>query len=124
MLEFYSQFERKARKDHLCSLCRGTIGMGEKYIRYSGRYSGDYFDDKYHLTCQAVINEYCGRNGNNEYDDEEINYWLESEVCCNLCDIETRDDCFNSAMRCPKVLKYLEIKTEETENADKRASDR
>lgn len=111
MLEFYSQEERIARKEHRCSLCNGTISIAEKYIRYAGRYDGIYFDDKYHVTCQAVINEYCGRNGEDTYDYEEISNWLDGEVCCNLCDIETRDECFYSAMTCPKVLKYLEIET-------------
>lgn len=118
MLEFYSQHERKARKEHTCSLCRGTINIGDKYIRYSGGYNGEYYDDKYHVTCQAVINEYCGRNGDNEYSDDEINDWLDGEVCCNICDIETRDGCFASAMTCPKVLAYLEIEMEDAKNAD------
>lgn len=118
MLEFYSQTERKARKEHRCSVCQGTISIAEKYIHYVGRYDGIFFDDKYHLTCQAVINEYCGRNGVDVYDSEDLNNWIDAEVCCNLCDIETRDACFGSGMRCPKVLQYLEIET--GENHDQR----
>lgn len=113
MHEFYSETEQKARKQYTCDLCGGVIPIGQKYTRYSGKYDGEMFDYKLHLPCKAVINEYCDRNNECEYDEDAISEWLNEEVCCKLCDIETRDNCFHSAMGCPKVLKYLEIETKE-----------
>ena len=112
MIEFFTITEPKARKQYLCDLCGGEITRGQKYTRYSMKYDGDMFDYKYHLSCKAIIDEYCTRNEEYEYDDDSISEWLYEEVCCNLCDIETRDYCFHSAMRCPKVLEYFENQTD------------
>lgn len=110
MLEFTTNARRKARKEYVCDICAGKIALGEEYVRYSGKYDGDFFDWKYHADCQAVIDVYLRETGECEYDEEAINEWLDGEVCCNMCDIETRDDCFWSATRCEKVLEKLGIK--------------
>ena len=109
MHEFSTLRNYRSMKPRTCDLCGGKINVGERYTRYSGKYDGDFFDHKYHITCNAVIDEYCSRTQECEYDEESISEWLNDEVCCNLCNIDTRDDCFHSAMCCHKVLKYLEI---------------
>lgn len=108
MLEFANTAKHKAQKVYVCDLCGGKIATGEKYVRYCGKYDGEFFAYKYHDECQKVIDAYLRETCECEYDEESISEWLNEAVCCNLCDIETRDDCFRSAMRCEMVLKYLE----------------
>lgn len=110
MLEFTKEAHRKARKEYVCDICGGTITTGKEYVRYSGKYDGEFFDYKYHAECHEVINAYLRETGECEYDEESISEWLNEAVCCNLCDIETRDDCFHSAFNCEKVLARLGIK--------------
>ena len=117
MLECTTTVTRKSQKEYVCDLCGGKIAIGEKYVRYSGKYYGEFFDWKYHVECQKVIDTCLRETGECEYDEESISEWLNEAVCCNLCDIETRDDCFRSAMRCEMVLKYLEKLEGNDENA-------
>ena len=107
MLECYKETHRKARKEYECDLCGGKIVAGEDYVRYSGKVDGEFFDYKYHAECQKVIDAYLRETGECEYDEESISEWLNEAVCCKLCDIDTRDDCFRSAMGCEMVLKEL-----------------
>lgn len=117
MLECTTTAIRKSRKEYVCDLCYAKIAIGEEYVRYSGKYDGEFFDWKYHVECHKVIDAYLRETGECEYDGEAISEWLNEAVCCNLCDIETRDDCFRSAMRCEMVLKYLEKLEGNDENA-------
>ena len=110
MLEFTIRTRRKARKGYVCDICYGTITKGEEYVRYSGKCDGEFFDWKYHTECNQVIDAYLRETGECEYDNESISEWLNEAVCCNLCDIETRDYCFGSAFGCEKVLDKLGIK--------------
>jgi len=114
MLDCYTMERHKARKDYACSLCSGAIQKGQPYMRYKGRLnSGEFFDFKYHPACQRLIDTFCSETGECEYDAESVSEWIDDEVCKNLCDIETRDDCFFSAMNCEKVLDYLKIAEQE-----------
>lgn len=87
----------KARKEHKCDLCRRTIPMGTKYVRFSGKFNGDYFDYKYHTECDTIINEYCTTSGETEWNDWVIFNWLQCVLCDN-CD--ERDDCEKSVIDC------------------------
>ena len=110
MMEFAETKRHKARKDYECDICSGKIAAGQQYVRYTGRYDGDFFDWKYHADCHTIIDIYLRETAENEYDEESISEWIDGNVCCNLCDIETRDDCFRSAFNCEKVLAKLGIK--------------
>lgn len=55
MLEFSTQKTLTARKEHKCLLCGQKIGIGQKYIRHSGKYDGDFFDDCFHESCYDLI---------------------------------------------------------------------
>lgn len=54
--DVYNQIERKARKDHVCSDCRGTIKAGERYRYISGIWDGEPEDYK---QCQDCIHMRC-----------------------------------------------------------------
>ena len=64
MLEFQNYSEPIARKDYKCFLCGEEIHAGEKYVRFSGKYDGMMFDNKFHLLCNRMIEEYCRANEN------------------------------------------------------------
>lgn len=76
MLEFSNSAYPKARKEYKCDLCNQIIHKGEIYHRWSGKYDGNMFDDKYHVICQKIINEYCYVMGEGEYDNDSIQDWL------------------------------------------------
>lgn len=102
MLEFGNSTYPKARKEYQCDLCRQKIKKGEKYHRWCGKYDGDMFDDKYHLTCQEIINAYCLAMGDGEYSEECICDWLHDEYCLD-CRHYEEDKCTFSIITCPKI---------------------
>ena len=107
MLEFYTISNPKAKKEHTCDLCGGRIGIGEKYVRNAGKYSGDMFDCKYHAGCYDIIQTYCLEVGADEYDEQSVCDWLREEICPECCTEEERKDCFDSEPRCTKVLSKI-----------------
>lgn len=113
MLEFYRERKATARKIHFCDTCKDMIGIGEQYVRSTAKYQGDFFDLKQHVDCSAVVDRYCDAIDEYEYDPDEVHNWLRTDVCCDLCAEEERDDCLCSPFRCPKVLAKLGIKKEE-----------
>lgn len=83
-MDFFTSKHPKAKKEHICDLCNEKICIGEKYHRYSGKYEGDLFDDKFHLTCQRIINAYCEAMGDHEYCNDAIEDWL-CDIYCHAC---------------------------------------
>lgn len=112
MLEFYNSTYPKAKKEYKCDLCDQKIKVGEKYHRYSGKYDGDMFDNKYHLTCQKIINAYCEKMNDNEYDEDGICDWLHDEYCID-CRCYEEDNCTFYPLYCPKIRKHFEKGAEE-----------
>lgn len=111
MLEFYTTAHPKAKKDHVCDLCNGTIRKGEKYHRYSGKNDGYMFDYKYHLICQKIIDAYCDTSGDNEYSNDAIWDFLSDEYCFD-CELHKNDECANDTLSCPIIRKYYESEGE------------
>lgn len=112
MLDFYTSTFPKARKEHVCDLCGGIIGKGEVYHRYSGKYDGEMFDDKYHLVCQNIISAYCEKTGDNEYDNDYICDWLRDEHCLE-CSKYNNDECDSLLLSCPIIREHYQKKEEE-----------
>ena len=109
MIEFYKSTCPKARKDHKCDLCGGTIHIGEKYHRYSGKYDGDMFDEKYHLICQNIINSYCDETGDWEYNNDCIQDWLRDKYCYDCKHgADEDDDCTYLELSCPLIRNHYE----------------
>ena len=112
MLEFWNSTTPKARKDYTCGLCGWTILKGEKYHRWCGKYDGDMFDDKQHLTCRNIINAYCSAIGEGEYDNDEISDWLHEQYCFD-CKYHEDDDCeFPNPLNCPLIRQHFVEKGE------------
>lgn len=103
MLEFHTSRLLSAKKIHKCSLCGGTINVGEKYNRFSGKYDGDMFDDKYHVACQNMIQSYCLDQNDTEYDNWSVADWLHDKYCVE-CEHYKNDTCSTSELRCQKII--------------------
>ena len=55
--EVYEVDKRKARKDHRCEECRGTIKSGEIYCYHHGVYDGGGFSHKVCVDCEQIRTE-------------------------------------------------------------------
>ena len=102
MLEFFNSTFPKARKEYKCDLCGEKIEKGQKYHRYSGKYDGELFDDKYHCVCQKIINAYCDWASEREYTNDEIYDYLHDEYCLD-CKKYEDDECVNNPLSCPFI---------------------
>ena len=108
MIEFYTSNYHRARKEYKCDLCGQTIKINEKYHRYSGKYDGEMFDNKYHIECQEIIDKFCDETGDTEYDNDWITDWLHNKYCyeCIHGD-DSQGDCDNDIILCPLIRKQL-----------------
>lgn len=111
MLDFYTSKYPKARKNYKCDLCGGIIQCGEIYHRFSGKYDGQMFDDKYHTDCQDIINAYCQEEGENEYTNDSIYDWLHDKYCLD-CKHHEDDDCVESVLSCPHIKSIMKKEME------------
>ena len=107
MSDFFTTRKMKSLKERKCSLCGETIEVGERYSRYSGKYEGDFFDEKYHIDCYDLIGKYCLSTGENEYDDWCVMDWIADRVCSD-CPKHLDDTCTEKVFRCKMVLKTLD----------------
>ena len=57
MIETISNKKSKARKEHLCSYCEGTIKIGEIYGNSTHKYEGHIYTWKNHLKCQKLAED-------------------------------------------------------------------
>ena len=57
MVEVITDEKRKARKEHTCDYCRGTINKGEEYNYARLKYNSDIYDWKSHEKCQFIAQE-------------------------------------------------------------------
>lgn len=107
MLEFCNSTYPKARKKYKCDLCGQEIHKGETYHRWCGKYDGDMFDNKFHMTCQEIISAYCSAVNDNEYCEDEISEWLHDEYCLD-CKCYEEDNCTFYPITCPKIRQHFE----------------
>jgi hypothetical protein len=82
-MSFYRDTIRKARKEHKCDICHGSIHIGDKYHDKAGiNYDNEFFCGKECEACQPVIGEFmksdCADEG---YCDEYIADWWINEKC-------------------------------------------
>lgn len=124
MLEFYTSTCHTARKRHTCLLCGEDIEIGERYLRESGKYEGEFFDSCYHLECDDIITRYCREMDEDEWDPDAIWEWLNDRYCRECDHGENKDDdCPFSVMTCPvirdKVKKNFHIKPIEEERNER-----
>ena len=103
-MEFYTEQKVKARKTHRCHICGDDIPIGTFYSRESGKYDGAFFDRCTCNDCYMHRKEYCSEV-DNEYDGQDIYYYLADEYCMRLCSDEEREDCDRDVWHCPKLIK-------------------
>jgi hypothetical protein len=73
----YGHEQRKARKDHLCCECCGTISKGEVYHFHHGVWDGRAASYKVCVDCEALKEEV---DKNVKYDDERTPFERLSET--------------------------------------------
>lgn len=114
MLEFGKCSYPKARKPHKCDLCGCDIAPGQTYKRYSGKYEGAMFDLKYCLPCSAIIDAYCNETQEREYDEDDINDWLQETECswcaCQKEELPFCDTCYDTCENIPVSCPYVREK--------------
>lgn len=82
MIECCTEKHPTAKKEHKCDLCGGLIYPGGKYYRLSGVDSREFFDQKYHLTCESILQSYAKESGNyDEIDLWNVADWVRERVC-------------------------------------------
>ena len=101
MPNIIQQKDRKARKEHICSLCRGTIQKGEIYQYSVLEFCGEIYDWKEHKKCQYIASELW------EYADPDDGMTDDDfiEVCHDFC----------LSFICPECPHYKEHECEEDE---------
>lgn len=52
--EFYSETYQRARKPHRCVECLAPIEVGERHLRYRGKWDGRLSGGRQHLLCRAA----------------------------------------------------------------------
>lgn len=109
-MEFYSENQRKARKDYTCSLCCGKIKAGEKYFREAGKWDGEFFSRAMHIQCHMMVDEYC-----EEVEPEYTNAYVRDRFLDEYCSqCESADEtiaengCENRIYTCPKIFEALQ----------------
>ncbi len=104
MMEFHNERKLKAHKSHQCFICKSSILTGDTYIRYSGKYDGDFFDLCFHTSCKKLLDAFIHDSNDCEYDPVWIREWAIEEVC-NTCNMQ--DNCNKNPCLCHKVINCL-----------------
>jgi hypothetical protein len=104
MLEFMTERIHTARKYYFCFLCGKRIVPGEKYVRSSGKYDGEMFDDKLHPLCKDTIRKYCFDMDKHEYTPDSVMEWLQESVCF---DCGKSDGCEINTMSCQHIKDFI-----------------
>lgn len=109
MLDFYTASMPKARKKHKCDLCGQTIEKGQQYSYFTGKYDGEFFTTRHCLPCSEIIDAYCDRIGEQEYDEDGVQDWLR-DTYCDYCEHGSRneDDCEEVEFCCPHIRQHYE----------------
>lgn len=96
--------QRRARKNHRCSLCGEPILKGADYIGGSGRANNFFYEYKYHIACHALVRRYLELHPERagDYTESEIHIWAEDETC-GRCG----QDCARLPERCGEAVSKL-----------------
>lgn len=87
--EFFYERRRKARKQHRCDECKGTIGIGEEYLQLGGKCEGDFWHENVCTACFEISNVFsCGNGG------VWGGFWEEMWDCV-MPDLKVTSPCFN-----------------------------
>lgn len=113
MDEFRKETTPRARKEHKCDLCHGTIAKGERYVHITQSDSGDIFDCKYHIGCNGLVDRYVRNEGG--YVDDFKEYDIIEDIFDRICfDCVHRTGCeipntrYREIATCPHVVeRYL-----------------
>lgn len=113
MDEFYREETPRARKEHKCDLCYGTIPKGERYVHVVQSTDGNVFDSKYHTGCYDLVNRYVRNEGG--YVDDFKEYDVIEDIFDRVCfDCVNRTGCeipnirYYEIVTCPHVVeRYL-----------------
>ena len=115
MMEFYVEFEHKARKMHKCEVCNKTIYPGTEYVRQTGKFDGEFFTRAWHKDCSKVMRYHfdflsCG----DEFDYDDVYYDLQDDLCrsCALSHWEN-DACNEDLWHCGRIHQMITDKYEE-----------
>lgn len=83
MTELANVTQRRARKIHYCSDCGKPILPGSEYLSVKGMDCGQFFYEKEHIHCDALINAYCAANDREVFYDrlDEVVEWLRDTAC-------------------------------------------
>lgn len=108
-LDFSTLRKSVSRKPYTCGLCQQSIDKGTDYIRFSGKYDGCMFDDKFHIDCYALIGAYSRVYGVDEWDEWEVHDWITEDVCSD-CPQRVEGKCTVSPYTCDIVLETLKCK--------------
>lgn len=117
MAELLSRKEVRARKGHICDLCKAKIETGAMYVRSAYEDGGKVYDFKQHIHCDYLADSYCASMGCDEYDNGDVEDWVFDEVCRDCAD---REDCITPTLLCPVVIKALLPPTLQTHEEVKR----
>lgn len=83
-MSFCRETERKARKQHKCSLCGAVIRVGETYLDHADNMidSATVYQGKECLPCQPVKKEFLSSSYADEgYNEENIREWWCDTKC-------------------------------------------
>lgn len=110
-LDFSTSYHHIAKKQHICNLCGEAIKIGEKYLRYSGKYDDYFFDEKYCADCENCLDYYCCITGEYEYTDDDVLDTLRDRFCDGCVHGFKTDDCIDdceeSLWHCAIIQKAL-----------------
>lgn len=81
-METISRTKPKARKEHKCDWCNGTINKGEIYERSFLKYN-DIYVWKNHMRCSEIANKLSMFDDCNDYglDEDTFHELIENEFC-------------------------------------------
>lgn len=68
MMKFYNGHKLRAAKTHRCFICNTDIFLNELYIRCSGKYDGEFFDQCFHKSCKELLDKFIYDSNDCEYD--------------------------------------------------------
>jgi len=110
MSDFIDSKKVRARKEHKCHLCSTKIEKKEFYIMHSGRWEGEWFNNRLHETCDEHIRDYLNHHEETEYTPEFVEEYLFEKYCTECPFLNEDDECEldKNIFRCDDILQKME----------------